>query len=78
MTDKTLTEEQIECMKEDLCVELVRMLMHQQHCSMEEAMSVLYNSKTFARLNDTATGLYYQSSGYVFSYLSQEQGQPAP
>lgn len=35
-------------------------------------MDVLYNSDTFARLEDKNTGLYYQSPGYVYSYLNQE------
>ena len=53
-----LAEEQIEIMKEDY--------------SMDDAMDVLYNSDTFSRLEDDNTGLYYQSPGYVYSYLNQE------
>lgn len=38
----------------------------------ERGTDVLYNSETFERLNDPATGLYYQSVGYVYEYLNNE------
>ena len=37
-----------------------------------EALGVLYNSDTFALIQDVGTGLYYQSAGYVYSYLEEE------
>lgn len=67
-----LTDEQKEIMKEDMTEELITMLMASWHYSMNEAMDVLYNSDTFSRLEDDNTGLYYQSPGYVYSYLNQE------
>ena len=33
---------------------------------------VLYTSETFERLQDDDTGLYYQSPGYVYSFLQNE------
>lgn len=68
----TLTDNQIEIMKEDMSAELVSLLMKNWHYTMDEAMDVLYNSDTFSRLEDNKTGLYYQSPGYVYSYLNQE------
>lgn len=67
-----LTDEQKEIMKEDMTEELITMLMASRHYSMNEAMDVLYHSDTFSRLEDENTGLYYQSPGYVYSYLNQE------
>ena len=67
-----LTDEQKEIMKEDMTEELITMLMASRHYSMNEAMDVLYNSDTFSRLEEDNTGLYYQSPGYVYSYLNQE------
>lgn len=67
-----LTDEQKEIMKEDMTEELITMLMASWHYSMNEAMDVLYNSDTFSRLEDDNTGLYYQSPGYVYSFLNQE------
>lgn len=59
-------------MQEDLYAELVEILMEEWHYSMQEALSVLYNSDTFAIIQDTGTGLYYQSAGYVFTFLEKE------
>lgn len=67
-----LTEAQIEIMKEDMSIELISLIMQKWHCSMEEAMDALYNSDTFSRLEDSRTGLYYQSPGYVYSFLDKE------
>jgi hypothetical protein len=35
-------------------------------------MSVVFNSDTYEKVMDEDTGLYYQSSRYVFSYLTTE------
>ena len=56
-----LTDEQIEMMKEDLSAELIELLMKDWHYS-----------DTFDRLQDKRTGWYYQSAGYVYSFLQQE------
>lgn len=39
---------------------------------MTQAMDVYYNSDTFERLSNPATGLYYQSAGYVYDFLKKE------
>lgn len=67
-----LNKKQIEFMQEDLSIELVQMLMQEWHYDMSEALDVLYNSETFERLSNPATGLYYQSAGYVYDYLRNE------
>ena len=59
-------------MKDDLCVELAENLIDDYHYSPEEAIEVLYTSETFERLQEDETGLYYQSSGYVYSFLQNE------
>lgn len=59
-------------MQEDLSVELVQMLMQEWYYDMPEALNVLYNSETFERLSNPATGLYYQSAGYIYDYLRNE------
>ena len=48
------------------------MLTQNWHFSQQEAVDILYNSDTFNRLQDEQTGLFYQSAGYVYSYLQQE------
>ena len=68
----TLTPLQIQIMKEDLYSDLIVMMMERFSYSQEEAINVLYNSDTFDRIADSETGLYYQSPGYVWSFLQSE------
>ena len=67
-----LTPEQIQLLKDDLCVELAGYLVDDFHYTPQEAIDVLYTSETFDRLQDNDTGLYYQSAGYVYSFLQNE------
>lgn len=67
-----LNREQKQLMKDELSVELTGFLMDDFHYTPEEAIETLYTSETFERLQDDATGLYYQSPGYVYSFLLNE------
>ena len=67
-----LTEGQIKMMQEDMYAELIQILMEKYGYTLEKAMDTLYNSETFARWQDANTGLYYQSPGYVYSFLNSE------
>ena len=52
--------------------EIVKDLMEERGLTMQEAFDKVYNSRLFEKLNDPKTGLYFQSSGYVYSYLQEE------
>ena len=67
-----LTDGQIQCMKEDMTVALAQILIEERNYSMEQALSTVYNSTTFRKLQNTATGFYYRSVGYLFAYLEEE------
>ena len=67
-----LTEGQIQCMKEDMTASLAQILIEERGYSMEQALSIVYNSATFRNLQNTATGYYYQSVGYVYDDLQKE------
>ena len=67
-----ITPEQIQIMKDDLAVDLAEQLVSEFHYTLQEALDVHYTSETFERLQDNETGLYYQSPGYVYSYLQNE------
>ena len=69
---KKLTPRQIQVLKDDLCMDLASFLVDDYHYSPQEAIDVLYTSETFERLQDDDTGLYYQSPGYVYSFLQNE------
>lgn len=60
-------------MKNNLVKELVSMLMaNDAALSMTEAMALVFNSETYQKIQDERTRLYYQSPGYVYSYLENE------
>lgn len=67
-----LTAGQIKMMQEDMYADLIQLLMEEYGYTLEKAMDTFYNSETFARLQNADTGLYYQSPGYVYSFLSNE------
>lgn len=67
-----LTNEQIEFLIECLSSEIIQILMDEWKYDMTRAMDVYYNSDTFERLSNPNTGLYYQSSGYVYDFLKNE------
>lgn len=67
-----LTEGQIQCMKEDMTASLAQILIEERGFSMEKALDVVYNSATFRKIQNTNTGYYYQSVGYVYDDLLKE------
>lgn len=67
-----LTHAQIESMQEDMTTDLLAILIEDRNMPMQEAMLLLYNSDTYARLQDADSGLYYQSPGYVLDCLDNE------
>ena len=67
-----LTPEQIQLLKDELATELAGFLVDDFQLTPQEAIDMLYTSETFERLQDNATGLYYQSAGYVYSFLQNE------
>lgn len=58
----------IECMAKDL----VLLLIERRGMDMKTALHTLYTSDTYAKLTDIRTGLYYQSTGYVYDFLEKE------
>lgn len=59
-------------MIEEISKEMVQLLMKEHGIDMSEALRILYTSDTYSRLTDIATGLYAQSTAYVYEYLEQE------
>ena len=73
-----VTESQFRYLKETLSKDLIAMLMERKKMSMDEAFRYYYASDTFKKLSDSNTGLFFQSPGYVFSYLEDEAATPNP
>ncbi len=59
-------------MIEEISKEIVLLLMQSHGMIMAEALRTLYTSDTYSRLINEATGLYTQSTAYVYGYLSNE------
>lgn len=58
----------IECLTSDL----ILLLMDEYGWDMKRAFDELYSSQTFARLNDSECGLYFEGAVYVFQFLKSE------
>lgn len=59
-------------MVESLTADLSERVALRYRTSIEDAMTAVYESETFSKLSDPRTGLYFQGSEYVFSFLEQE------
>lgn len=67
-----INQEQIQFLIEETTREIIIYLMQDFGYEMDKALETFYNSDTFERLNNPQSGLYYQSSGYVYSFLKEE------
>lgn len=61
-----------EYMKEAMTTDLAELLSKDYNISIIESLDTLYSSETFSKLSDPNTGLYFQSSLYVYSILKNE------
>ena len=57
---------------ETLCEDLIPMIMMEFKMTDKEAIDKLYTSNTFSKIEDEKTGLYYQSTVYVFDIFKEE------
>lgn len=67
-----VTLAEFQYLKETLSKDLIALLMEKKALSMEEAFRCYYNSDIFKKISNPETGLYFQSPGYVYSYLEEE------
>ncbi|WP_303207643.1 hypothetical protein [Bacteroides oleiciplenus] len=67
-----IKQEQIQFLIEETTRKIIIYLMQDFGYEMDKALETFYNSDTFERLNNPQSGLYYQSSGYVYSFLKEE------
>ena len=59
-------------MKEAVTADLAELLAQDFEMSIAEALDALYGSETYTKLCDPATGLYFQSTQYIYSFLKNE------
>jgi len=68
MSDKQKREMLIEYIIQDV----VAFIVDDKKISIEEAMYLFYNSKIFDKLHDNETGLYLESSAFIYEILKDE------
>ena len=59
-------------MIEELVKDLVLKLMEEQKMSMSDALDAVYNSDTYEKILDLETGLFAQSTAYVYAIIQRE------
>lgn len=52
--------------------DIVDMLVMDKSIEYDEAMNIFYNSEVFEKLQDVETGLYLESSAYVYDLFKDE------
>ena len=57
----------------EFCVQdIIERIVKEHNIDYDEAMNLFYSSQTFAKLNDIETGLYLESSDYVYTLFQDE------
>ena len=67
-----VSEIEFQNMKEAIVTELIALTMENRNCSLQESFDLVYNSRTFKKLSNAQTGLYFQSARYVYAFLAEE------
>ncbi len=62
----------LECQERELATLLVK----ERNMTIHQALDTLYGSRTYKALQNPATGLYFQSPLYVYSFLADELKAP--
>jgi len=61
-----------EFLTEYILRDLTLYLMEDENLDMPSAMAFIYNSEVYIKLMDQETGLYIESSAYVYELLKEE------
>ena len=67
-----VSQTEFQNMKEEIVKDIIARLMDEHDLTMQQAFDAVYTSRLFEKLSDPKTGLYFQSSGYVYSFLENE------
>lgn len=71
----SVTLSDFEYMKEATITDIIGFLMSEKGFLLSDAMNFVYNSETFAQLENPETDLFTQSSRYVYNRLLNELEQ---
>ena len=63
---------QMQYLVEGITKDVIAYLIEDNGYDLPAALKEFYNSETYAKLSDEATGLYIESSAYVYEILKNE------
>ncbi|MBQ2489712.1 MAG: hypothetical protein II525_07900 [Bacteroidales bacterium] len=67
-----VSEQEFKFMTEGVTSDLIQLLMDRRHYTLPRAVEAVYGSMIYSALLRPASGLYAQSSGYVYALLDNE------
>lgn len=67
-----VNEKEFQFMVEGITSDLIQLLMDREHYSLPQAVDAVYNSNVYRALLRPTSGLYAQSSGYVYLFLEKD------
>lgn len=67
-----VSEQEFKFMTEGITSDLIQLLMDREHLSLPKAVETVYSSNIYNALLRPTSGLYAQSSGYVYVLLEKE------
>ena len=67
-----VSQAEFQNMKDEIVKDMISRLMEERSLSLQQAFDAVYTSRLFEKLGDPKTGLFFQSSGYVYSFLLEE------
>ena len=70
-----ISEQEFKYLVEGITSDLIQLLIDRVHHSLPHAVEAVYGSNIYAALLRPTSGLYSQSSGYVYSLLESELKQ---
>ncbi|MBE6853214.1 MAG: hypothetical protein E7505_07020 [Ruminococcus sp.] len=57
----------------EFCIQdIIESIVKEQYIEYDDAMNLFYSSQTFSKVNDPETGLYLESSDYVYAIFQDE------
>lgn len=67
-----VSEQEFKFMVEGITSDLIQLLIDRENYTLPQAVEEVYNSNIYNALLRPSSGLYSQSSGYVFSLLADD------
>lgn len=67
-----INEKNFQFLLEAISTDIIGWLIRDKGLSINEAVSVWYNSETFGKVSEPATGMYIESPAYNYEFLKRE------